>query len=1314
MYRLVAYVGITLAVFLANAAGYAPAIAKSTSFEVLKGFDLPSSDYRSGFTESRLKGISKKACRKECAKDNRCRAFTFNVKARVCFLKESVPQRVPFAGAVSGIKVEGDRTARAGRHDFDEDDMDLEEDDSDHAEVTPPRQATPPTQPPPQIRPASPSPAPSGTSVPTPRQTPPVAQASPSPRRVDSIVETSGLRYARGLPVIAGTRRSVLSDEQVAAASAFLGSVELGLDPGLIDSNPACWARMLLPKSESDRYLSSGADASRAQKHFVIGREVLAWKGADEFEAERSKQAFLADHAGALKAKAVALPFKAIVVDELTLPAYDTQAGGFDLRLNSLNRQNVALQNLGAYLGVTYGRPICTNTDFAFSPAAVKLPEIWSIDATRAADAIKRLDQRKVYLAIVLEFRAMPLAKMEDKNRPSNRVPVWSEIVSVALYEDVELQRQIAVLPVSNAAEPVLLSDIPEGAQFPDAVSIDDETMALLLLRDHGDVLAPEAWRLLMLHQADVDRDYYSRQRKIDTGWAVRTVEDKDYDSSRVPFFPNGFSASFQTQFTEAQIAKFKKWAMARAQHLPDELILPAKISRQENSPPQLILPVVNEKDRTGLVAALAGQGYAVGQILQPDVDPTGSGRRFNQAYIAGPHKSRVPALILPNLAASYIPELTDAAAQQIFEGEPGYRRVDILIETGPSELVPMNEASEVFALKGKPTRLRSFGKDGADVVFEQQYDVSTLDPSRLEIEAPVVTTPNVEALALTAEAMDLLMVKLAPDSVSDETYRQMMLARWAYEASNQEEPIWGRFFVPGKPRPTEEQQAKLLPGFKEWTVKRAAALPKKLRLHYDGATVKDGEPVSVTLPGSFESRDPNLFRSEMSACRRDISVYPALAPACEYLERVFKDTPKIHPFGLGDTLSGPRLWCRAATGFGSREVYCEARKEQFDKVRGSQVEPGFRDVLVLDQEIFIPANQSKVPVGMGVGMDVDIDVSGVRIAELPLLVAPAAAMKKYREFREGLGIGGSTRIAEDQTQAAKFLIFDAKVMSARLVKNGSDEAIMDLELRHARAPDLEALKLPETAAAAPSAAFGPDIVGLRLGMTFAEADKIIRSHMKVGRVLIRDRARQPASATGGFEKYSSSKLYAAEGNSEFIVLYDEPPATKHIVVGITRQVNFPKGQMTSSAALDQLRNKYGPEIWIGKQGHVGWGDGLAETTFADLYMHNCLASSQNRLPTDWLQEDGTPTDWTATSSKSGINNGVPNMAMYGDPAGRNCGPDLAMEYSSVNDPAQEDRLILHLTDPNRYNQLYEESKKLIQTGKASFAPKTAAPDIKL
>ena len=95
---------LTLALLVIAGGHVSSSHADDRTFEILKGFDLPSNDYRSGFTEPRLKGISKKDCRRECAEDDRCQAFTFNAKANVCFLKAVVPQRRRFAGAISGIK----------------------------------------------------------------------------------------------------------------------------------------------------------------------------------------------------------------------------------------------------------------------------------------------------------------------------------------------------------------------------------------------------------------------------------------------------------------------------------------------------------------------------------------------------------------------------------------------------------------------------------------------------------------------------------------------------------------------------------------------------------------------------------------------------------------------------------------------------------------------------------------------------------------------------------------------------------------------------------------------------------------------------------------------------------------------------------------------------------------------------------------------------------------------------------------------------------------------------------------------------------
>jgi peptidoglycan hydrolase-like protein with peptidoglycan-binding domain len=91
----------------ADAAPFAPPSGGEGAFTLLQGYDLPYGDYRSGTTDPQLRNISSADCQWLCAADGRCRSFTYNARAQVCILKETVPQGVPFAGAVSGIKVAG-------------------------------------------------------------------------------------------------------------------------------------------------------------------------------------------------------------------------------------------------------------------------------------------------------------------------------------------------------------------------------------------------------------------------------------------------------------------------------------------------------------------------------------------------------------------------------------------------------------------------------------------------------------------------------------------------------------------------------------------------------------------------------------------------------------------------------------------------------------------------------------------------------------------------------------------------------------------------------------------------------------------------------------------------------------------------------------------------------------------------------------------------------------------------------------------------------------------------------------------------------
>jgi CHAT domain-containing protein len=87
--------------------------AVSLAFERLDNQDLPQNDYRSGLGDASLKGIDFGVCESQCAADAACQAYTYNSAARVCFLKSTAAEPVPFSGAISGIKTKATPTLPA-------------------------------------------------------------------------------------------------------------------------------------------------------------------------------------------------------------------------------------------------------------------------------------------------------------------------------------------------------------------------------------------------------------------------------------------------------------------------------------------------------------------------------------------------------------------------------------------------------------------------------------------------------------------------------------------------------------------------------------------------------------------------------------------------------------------------------------------------------------------------------------------------------------------------------------------------------------------------------------------------------------------------------------------------------------------------------------------------------------------------------------------------------------------------------------------------------------------------------------------------
>jgi hypothetical protein len=69
-------------------------------FQEIDDTDIPGNDFET------LTGVSYDVCISACRATQQCRAFTFNVSAKWCFLKSEAAQRLIFNGAQSGIKIQ--------------------------------------------------------------------------------------------------------------------------------------------------------------------------------------------------------------------------------------------------------------------------------------------------------------------------------------------------------------------------------------------------------------------------------------------------------------------------------------------------------------------------------------------------------------------------------------------------------------------------------------------------------------------------------------------------------------------------------------------------------------------------------------------------------------------------------------------------------------------------------------------------------------------------------------------------------------------------------------------------------------------------------------------------------------------------------------------------------------------------------------------------------------------------------------------------------------------------------------------------------
>ncbi|MEX3006837.1 peptidoglycan-binding protein [Hoeflea sp. TYP-13] len=1112
-------------------------------FTQFNGYDFPGGDYRSGLTDPRLKNISQGQCAAQCARETQCRAYTYNAQVSVCILKDRVLSRKRFAGAISGVKQTAPDTSMAQA-------------DQQPAQI----ESTGGKQQ-------------SAELV----QTDMTGLAGIAMR--NGRVETSA---GGGLSWIHGRA----ADEHAEALRYALMRLAFTRAPDLWDEPAFAFTAIRLVDGPTQARIlqSAGIDPAvlnEAGQELYLDKKQYQRK-LDEFAKRALLAAIRQQLPPIIAANAPKLPMAMFLPCRISLKQYD-----FERKIFPMSRGCESIWfDKGGYGEAVFGynpeiiitAPIPTDR-LRFD---IPIPEVQARDF-RADLYAGSADNPIPYGAMGIKARITDMVAAGGRHN-LRRFTLKVEVEDAALYRADDFSMPLLQLGIEPVPSVDTVSPVPSGPVWLNADALN------VILRRTGEGSAQELAELLRT-RARLET-FPDRLNEYERAWGLFFPDELVRDISGGAHPPPELTRNFA------------EWQKARVANPPATMMLETssvggsyfnKTVEGDNAWP--IFPSDLSTTRQ--------KNYAeVAEWLGLPIDRITSPTQISLSDV-GTVKDHELWLSLPASADSYkiAPEthvrLDGSQLKTVVEMRVVRWRIDA--GWGDKPLLVM-DVEPVSALVTNPQRNQIIGRAS----FDQTFDRLPAERSR----GPEIAAPS-EKMPYSAETVDLLIVKFAPSAFDKAMQERMLLVRWHYEQSfngQAREPEWGRFFEEQSPKPNEESQRDLMQGFKNWTVARAAAMPDMVTAVFSTYNANKAGPIQYL--GGHGVYLEEIDDSDVSSCkaysRDDDSILAlTLGNACDYLAQGLTIPSRNIYFGgslsgwltaqaqdemndiyRGDKGVGPRVDCHEAVH--GTDEYCSLMKKAVLKGDLAGQPNNLNDVLLLDKEITIADDKVEELKAFGTkAIEIDLRITGVDISDTLPITTDHEIIRRFNAFVSDKKPRLKVRFDIDPDTRLKQPIFiirgdvqEARLVKVNHIKRGGDASLTTIALLDTQVPQQPDESLMKEAVPAfsppPKEPFGPDVVGLRLGMSFEDAEKIIREHMDVGQVYRADRAWQPATATGDLKPYTSGMLYESEDSTDMIVIFDEPPAAPGTVMGILRRVAFPEGTVLPADIYSLLVKKYG------------------------------------------------------------------------------------------------------------------------------------------
>lgn len=611
------------------------------------------------------------------------------------------------------------------------------------------------------------------------------------------------------------------------------------------------------------------------------------------------------------------------------------------------------------------------------------------------------------------------------------------------------------------------------------------------------------------------------------------------------PFFPRSAGGDYA-----ATAEAFSRYMLAYAAGIDGSVIQITTSGPQDNGGDMTVYAFGGSGGSTGLDEV----GKAAGGLQGDQLIPLGTSYD-RTLYGALPNRASLYSVTVPRAELAGLGGTTKLAvslarvgpAREV-PGDGHYRAASVVMDVTP--------ISAKVTASGRVLASRSFG------------EVPRLDASSFSRPATAAVAPPAGPLLFDSGLADLLAAALVGARLSPEAVVGMILRRWSYE--NEPPPSigdgrgggtpyaspgatrWGAlFFTVGKRRPTADEAARLREPFLAWAQSAAPPLP-----------------LAVMTPGRIELRKNQSAISWSSMpCFQGMSLGTGSDAAYKVLECQRKRS--------GAAGSGPSLLpseertCLALEAEATTTGYAQSLGFM---CHGNLTGLGFADPATFS--IRIP-HELTVPQLSFLGdthvvfADAMLEVTGVTLMDH----APKGADLLPDALRDHTGSAnpGGTAVKE-------FVVYDTAFQGTRWREpDGTEVARLTPEQGNSVQAAVRRYEASLASLSKPDSRPVQDLLGIRLGMSFEEAERLIRDNMPVDRMLQGKRASDPAANTGAIEPLTSGKLFIRQDGQEVVALFDEPPAAPGRVMAVWRRVYINPASGSAEDLLNGLSAKYGP-----------------------------------------------------------------------------------------------------------------------------------------